>query len=138
MTKEQIQKAVDEWQKRLRLQHWTIAINWDKATDNTVAAMIDPIKGRYWANMYFCDDWDTIEPERMNNFIAHELVHLHLNEIYNKANEIVSNCSYELKENLKKMLRQEIELATDALSTAISKALPVIESLTEKAQEGAQ
>jgi len=81
------------WQTRLKLDHWTIDIEFNADIDPSANAMIHVWGARNFATLKFPKEANEYEPETLELCIIRELVHLHLCRI--------------------------VELATDALSTAI-------------------
>lgn len=130
LTKQKVTSAVKEWQKRLNLSHWDIIINWDIAPDiEDAQAMINIIEGRDSAIIRFADYFFDLSIDEVNNSIAHELIHIHLNDIY-MAHYNQTDNSKRSRDSIMQV-SYNIEKATDRLATALCKITPLPRALQD-------
>lgn len=118
MTQEEIVKLIEEWQLKLKLNHWTIDIEFNAELPDDAKAQIDPISTRNYAIIRFPED--VTDDKEVELDIIHELLHLHLCRIYETVERMCSYHSREFQNIINEEVRNKVELATDAISTAIS------------------
>lgn len=128
-TKEQIEQAIIEWQKRLRLQHWTLKITYGDLKNENNLAEVQTICTRYFATIRIGLDLLEEDPKEVSMAIAHELLHLHTDHLDHDINEMSRGCSNDLKDAINIVMYNGIERTTDALAIAISEMMPIPESL---------
>lgn len=107
------------WQTRLRLDHWTIDTEFNADIDPSANAMIHVWGARNFATLKFPKEANEYEPETLELCIIHELVHLHLCRIHETVERMCSWQSTEFQNLIITEVINKVELATDALSTAI-------------------
>jgi hypothetical protein len=129
LTKEKIELAVKEWQNRLNLNHWTVKIRWDLIPDDPDnGASIYMIDGRDYASVRFEHNIFDEPVDVINQWIAHELIHIHLNELYDRPYKMLDRDKEEVN-MLLNYLHDEIEHVTDRIATAFANAMPLPKSL---------
>lgn len=117
VTEADIKRQTKNWIERLRLAHWQIqvvigdgSVKSDKEAE--VASQLDynhaTIKyGPNWVNW----DWSDME-----EIIVHELMHLHLHQLWNSALEAKAAFNQEASNLYCRRLEHEAEMAVDALT----------------------
>lgn len=129
LTKKQIEEAIIEWQKRLNILHWTINVQWELIpSDNDAMAQIFIVEGSDWANVRFEHNVLNRDAETVNQWIAHELTHIHLHDLYDIPWRMLDKDNGEVKMVLN-FLHNEIEHVVDRLSLAFARAMPLPECL---------
>lgn len=135
VTREKIESAVKEWQNRLNLNHWIVRVRWDLLPSGEDAgAAVFIIEGRDYASIRFEHNILDEAPEVINQWIAHELIHIHVYELYNKPYIMLNRELGEAKMVLN-FLHDEIEKVVDRLATAFAKEMPLPASLQESDSE---
>lgn len=117
MTQEEIVRLVEKWQVKLDLAHWTIDIEFNADLPSDVKAQINPLPTRHYATISFPKG--VTEDNEVELDIIHELTHLHLCRIHETIERMCSWQSREFQDIIDEEVRNKIELATDAISTAI-------------------
>ena len=130
MKKGTIESMVRGWQEKLRLTNWVIVVRWDVYPScEDAAAQINKIDGRYYASIRFCKDileYDDVE--EISLYVCHELMHLHLNQIWHTVETLLKDkagsvLSDEFIDDINRLMNRDVEHATDALSTAFAHAI---------------
>lgn len=88
LTREDIETILREWQKRLKLSHWIITINWDEPTDEDNEAEYAAEDWYNQCSIKISKEWEQWERRHANVVLAHELVHLHLHEMHVAVNAL--------------------------------------------------
>jgi hypothetical protein len=88
LTQEQLEKKLEEWQKRLRLQDWIIKVRIARASELPEGSMacVRATLAKKTAGILILDpidyEPDLMLPQDMENSLVHELLHLHLEPIH--------------------------------------------------------
>jgi hypothetical protein len=129
LTRENIEDAVKEWQNRLNLGHWTIRVRWDRIPDEPDAgAAVKVVDGQDYATICFEHNIFEEDVDTINHWVAHELTHAHLNNLYDVVYQMMDRDSAEGKMILNFMYK-EIEHIVDRISLAYAKTMPLPDSL---------
>jgi len=129
MTKEDIQEAIEEWQKRLNLKHWTVEISDEIPKDINALAETHPVEGRYFATIRFDKEFYDCTPKEKSNTIVHELIHLPQNRLMQTLSYLTRNTSEDTKRAINDLIDLESEFITDWLAGILSDAFPIPKSL---------
>lgn len=75
MTQKQIERLVKDWQKRLRLDHWEIRIDWN----SQAASIAENERSNFYdsAIIRLGTAWPTWSADYAEQTIVHELLHCH-------------------------------------------------------------
>lgn len=119
MTQEEIIGLVKEWQRRLKLDHWTLEIELDADLPEGISASITPLDARYCALLKLPKQATEYDNEELETCVIHELLHLHLYHIHKTVERLCQWHSREFQDIIYTEVVNEVELATDAISTAI-------------------
>jgi hypothetical protein len=137
-THEQIEQAIAEWQKRLRMQDWEFRVSWDREPSEVLGIE------NTWGNVYqvpgckvahIClarEHLDGGTPEQVSDTIAHEIIHMILEPLVDAADLALDGASIERSMLIKKVLDNANEMATHTLATAFSSALPPPDCLLDE------
>lgn len=109
-----------ELMQLLRLPQWTVLIMVDPSDDGTLAN-INPIDGRYVAQLHLCEDWMTLEDSNKLNTITHEICHLlhaRVNHVVWETRDLMHDHEHQLVWQRYKM---ETEYMVDHIATFIDK-----------------
>jgi len=117
MTRQQIESAVSSWQQKLNLSHWTIVVRWDYVSDADAGAQINIVDGRDLAHISFMYGITEEDPTTVNHYIAHELLHMHLNDIYCTPEKMLDGDN----PMLLRFLHNEVEKVVDRLAVVVSR-----------------
>jgi len=123
-THEQIERAIEVWQKRLRLQDWTFQTRWDEVPDLEGAlADVAQVPGRKLARLRFAPDQVARgDAADVSETIAHELLHIVLEPMGDVLELTLEGASNERIILMQRAWNNALELATDALAKAFAAA----------------
>jgi hypothetical protein len=133
-THEQIEQAIAEWQKRLRLRDWVFGVDWAHEPESETAwAEVKRIPGRKCAVIRFAKNHLAFATSaEMNLTIAHELCHIVLEPLENVIDLALCGASAEKGVLVQRLAHDGSEIVTDAIAVAFCEAYPAPESLAFK------
>jgi hypothetical protein len=131
MTKENIQTAINDWQKWLHLEQWTIRIVDEKPDNEVFILSIKPVEGRYLATLRINDLFYDYKPREQSMYICRELLHTSQQRLQDQIGYLLRNESGFLKTAIDDLYVLEIEYMTDWLSKVLSDVSPIPKSLEE-------
>ena len=123
-THEQIEQAIAEWQKRLRMQDWEFRVGWDEEPEGEYAlASIEQVDGRRLALIRFCREHiESAAPADLSLTIAHELLHMVLVPLDNAVDLALNGASNERVLLVRRQAHYANEIVTDSLAAAFCRA----------------
>jgi hypothetical protein len=142
-TREQIERAIAEWQKRLRMQDWIFKVKWgvepseDAGVENSLGSVYQ-VPGCRVAHM--CLDSAHLAhgtPEQISETIAHEIIHMVLEPLSDAVNLALDGASSERILLIQRVLTGANEIATETLTTAFCAAYGPPECLRSDESFGA-
>jgi len=110
-----------ELQDKMGLRDWDITLDLKPADDHTIAQCYT-VTGRQVANVLVSKEFWSASEEEQNLALAHELVHCHLARLDEIHDAIAACVSPELARMSSTVFGNQIELTTDAISTAWARA----------------
>lgn len=119
--KRHLLELINKWQKRLRLEHWTIYVKWDEKPDHESAILsIGPVDERQFAVLRIGTFFDVPAAEQ-ENCVCHELLHCVLEPLYREAQllawKALSSAEYD---RMNGVLCRQVERAVDHLATVLA------------------
>lgn len=105
--------------KTLGMANWVIFIMDDPCTGDAYAS-VEPVEGRYVAQIWLADDWMDLADDIRRNSITHEvlhLVHARINSVISDAEEFMHDYEYAA---FKRRYMRETELMVDHFATFMS------------------
>lgn len=110
---------------QIELRDWTFSLADHPDEDHETGARIDVTYGRKQAAITLGPDWETFPPEERRQHVVHELIHCHLMPIQWTVNSVQTSLGLTAFEVLNGCLKDNIELATDAIAGALAKHFPL-------------
>jgi len=114
-----------ELQRALRLRDWTIEIDWGRPADSGYLASVGMIPDRRVAKVWLGEGFEAKPREEQRGTLVHELLHCHLRDVEAAAEHARTVLGAPAGDLLSRVMRNQIELATDAIEAAVSPHLPL-------------
>lgn len=101
----------------LRMPKWTVLLMEEPCGDDAIAS-IEPVEGRYVAQLYLCADWHTKSSDVRRETITHEMLHL----VHRNVSTVVLDDSADFMhdhehDDWSRRVRRELELMVDHLAS---------------------
>jgi hypothetical protein len=80
-TRREVVAAVKLWQRRLRLEHWEIEIDWDQEPPDDAIAAAWRSTHYELARLRFQSDWPTWSVRYLHQNVVHEMLHLAMRDV---------------------------------------------------------
>jgi hypothetical protein len=110
----------------LFLHAWRIELLFVPPDNEDAFAQIEPISGRYVANLRVCSDFMDIPPKKQREILTHELLHLIVWEtdqiVFESHLNIALGSAWILLEERYRVAR---EIVTDRMTTLIADGMPL-------------
>lgn len=116
LQKKRVERAIREWQRRLGLAEWDLAINWNDPCPDDADASTWRSNTYDRAEIKFDPHWRKWSWEFMNRIIVHELLHLVSRDIDRVVASVESQLHPEAWRSLDIRYDHEIEGLIDRLS----------------------
>ena len=119
MTRPQIDKLVAKWQRRLKLDHWDIKVDWSKPAKDESFATTWRMNSYDRAEIYFdpaFTTWDAVFTEKT---IVHELLHLVTRDLDRVLGDVDGMIHPEAFRAVDKRYEHEIEGVVDRLAAIL-------------------
>jgi len=116
---------VREMADRLELRDWTTFLHREVQTTGEYTASMSCTYGRKFVHIYIAESFFEMTLEAQRQTIAHELIHVHFygwRWAFNNLQKILSGTTFAIVEN---SIRDQEELAVDAMADAIARYLPL-------------
>lgn len=111
----------------MELRDWTFELMREPAPPDAWGRTVLTY-GRKLAQIYVCEEFRTLAPEKQRQCIVHELVHAHLEGATNMVfNDLDRHLGAQSDEIFGAGFRRHIEYGVDGLADALAKHLPLIE-----------
>lgn len=111
-----IRQAADH----MALRDWTFELKAEPAEPGCYA-MVWPVYGQRHANIAFCENFRTLDPEVQRGTIIHELIHCHLAVLQSQMeDDLEGELSRQADAVFFKSVRRSLEFAVDGLERALS------------------
>lgn len=108
-------------QRVLRLQDWTITVDWSKPTRKDALATMTQMSDSKHATMRLSPEFTTEAPQLHGQILVHEMLHCHLFQMENlAATTVAALAGKQATAVFNVAYTAENELVTDALADAIS------------------
>lgn len=131
MDNQNIKMAVKQWAEWLKLTNWEVIVLDEPPEVPKALLSIEPVEGRYIANLRVSNQFYDCAPLEKSNCIVHELLHLPQDKIRNNLRYITKNMSQDMKELAYDLITLELEYNTDWLAGVLSKSFPIPKSLKD-------
>ena len=123
MTKREIERLVSDWQKRLKLEHWSIKVDWSRSPREDAYATTHRRIKYDIAEIYFDSEYRTWSKDFAEQLVVHELLHLttrDLDQVIGDLEDLLRLESFKLVE---KRYDHEIEGVVDRFATIVVELL---------------
>lgn len=124
----ELQEYVNRCASILGLSHWKIEVSKHPCDDDSWADI--EVSHNLWnAKLRVSAEFWGLDPQEKRRVIAHELIHVHYagaERAIEALNGVIGKEAYEILANV---FETEIERAADALSTPVSRLLPLIDEV---------
>ena len=119
-TRKQIDQAISEWQRRLRMQDWEFVVDWDGEPEGECAlGSVKQVPGRKLAVIRLNKDrLEVASPAELSHIIAHELSHMILEPMGNAVDLALVGASAEKALLVRRLACYANEIVTDAIAAA--------------------
>lgn len=123
-TRKQIDQAISEWQRRLRMQDWEFVVDWDGEPEGECAlGSVKQVPGRKLAVIRLNKDHlEAASPAELSHIIAHELSHMILEPMDNAVDLALDGASTEKTLLVRRLAHYANEIVTDAIAAAFCQA----------------
>lgn len=121
MTKEQVLVLCEEIKDKFHLKDWKVKFFIEDIVngDPDVWGYCEVIHGRKIAYITLASELLGRDISTIKQVICHELIHVHLNAISESTRELLAPLSADMHHSINKIMKLEIERATDVLSFVI-------------------
>ena len=119
MDQETIWDAVQDWRRKLFLEHWTIDLVFD-VDSNDFSAMTEVIENTYNATISFADSVSLISTRQLNELICHELLHLGHRNIYPGSIKYLKSLAPGEQQIYTDYIYDQIEQYVDSIASAMA------------------
>lgn len=110
---------VDKWKKKLKLDHWTISINWDEPAEEGAGLDVGVIDGRHYAIVRVGSFFDLPEDEQ-ENAVCHELIHCVLAGLFYAGIDLAHHLGTQAMPMAIKRLEVALEYAVDHMANVMA------------------
>ena len=111
-------EAIEDWRRKLYLEHWSIDLVFDVDTDE-YSAKTEIVENSFKAIITFNNKLDSLSPRQLNELVVHELIHLGHRPIYPGVLKYLDFASRSEQQIIAYYLYDQIELYVDSLASAI-------------------
>lgn len=108
------------WQKRLRLLHWVVRVDWDAPAVNEDCGLeVEVVEGRHYAVVRIGGFFEQPEEER-ENAVCHELLHCVLGDLTHTLLALTERMGREAAEYARGEVLSALEYAVDHLANVLA------------------
>lgn len=119
LTQKQVERITEVWIDRLNLPQWAIELDWSHTVEDDNDAEIHTPKDYDTAKFAINAEWPNWSITKLNEVIAHELMHLHFHNIQVAALSCGDFMSREARMLYQNRISHELEKAVDVLAVAM-------------------
>ena len=119
MTKRQVERLVRDWQSRLKLDHWQITVDLDKAAGEGCVAECDRADSYDTATIRFAPGFSDWSRHYTEQAVVHELLHLYERDLHEAVKSVESLLGKPAYQQFSDRLLHEREGIVDRLATVI-------------------
>lgn len=119
MTRRRIEQLVKTWQRRLKLDHWDVEVDWTKPPSEGAFATCWRFNQYDRANLYIDPGFGSWSESFAERTIVHELLHLIARDLDRAIADVESFLAPESYMALDKRYEHEIEGVVDRLATIL-------------------
>lgn len=115
-------------QDRMRLNDWTIRINFEEPAGENAYASITFTDKRKQASIRFCSDFRTLTAQQIRHTVVHELLHVHMQQTWKfldfQASSWMTQASYDAWNGSASVM---FEYTVDGIADGWAVDMPLIE-----------
>jgi len=123
MTKGKVERLVRDWQKRLKLDHWDVKVDWSRSPREDCYATTFRRNQYDIAELCFDSEYKTWASDFTEKLIVHELLHLLTRDLDRVVNDLEEVMHLETFRLLDKRYEHEIEGVVDRLASCFVEAV---------------
>lgn len=120
-----VEVYIKNLQKYLRLQDWTLVVDWSEPCEDISIATFDPVEDQKYSVIRISEKFLDLGMEMQTQTLVHELIHCHLQPMTDLAEYTVKSIASKSASNVFDIaMSQSCEFATDAIADAIAPLVP--------------
>lgn len=119
MDQDTVWEAMQDWRRKLFLEHWAIDLVFD-VKSNDFSAQTEVIENTYNAIISFADNVNYISLRQLNELICHELLHLGHRNIYPGSIKYLKSLAPGEQQIYTDYIYDQIEQYVDSIASALA------------------
>lgn len=116
MTRRRLETIAKVWQRRLKLEHWELVVDWSEPCEDGYLAVASRSDMYDTALIRVRDDFAKWSERKANEIVVHELLHLHERDLCEAISDATSTLNKQAGRIVRAVMQREREGLVDRLS----------------------